>query len=122
MIIDNACMQAILRPQQFDVVMLPNLYGSIFTNAVAAHVGGVGVVPGGNFGDDVALFEPGCRHAGLDIEGKGIANPIAMIFSACMLLKHVGLLSYAEEISRAVTDVIQNGCVTNSEVLIMQQY
>ncbi|KAL9106702.1 MAG: hypothetical protein Q9227_008271 [Pyrenula ochraceoflavens] len=109
MIVDNASMQAVSRPQQFDVMVMPNLYGGILSNIAAALVGGPGVVPGCNMGRDVAVFEPGCRHVGLDIKGKDQANPTAMILSGSMLLRHLGLDEHANRISKAVYDVIADG-------------
>ncbi|KAJ5084324.1 hypothetical protein NUU61_008903 [Penicillium alfredii] len=109
MIVDNASMQAVSRPQQFDVLVMPNLYGGILSNVGAALVGGPGVVPGCNMGRDVAVFEPGCRHVGLDIKGKDQANPSAMILSGSMLLRHLGLDEHANRISKAVYDVIGEG-------------
>ncbi|KAJ5343519.1 hypothetical protein N7541_008231 [Penicillium brevicompactum] len=109
MIVDNASMQAVSRPQQFDVMVMPNLYGGILSNVGAALVGGPGLVPGCNMGRDVAVFEPGCRHVGLDIKGKDQANPSAMILSGSMLLRHLGLDSHANRISKAVYDVIGEG-------------
>ncbi|MCJ1350531.1 MAG: isocitrate dehydrogenase (NAD(+)) idh1 [Icmadophila ericetorum] len=108
MIVDNASMQAVSRPQQFDVMVMPNLYGGILSNVGAALVGGPGIVPGCNMGRDVAVFEPGCRHVGLDIKGKDQANPTAMILSGSMLLRHLGLDEHANRISKAVYDVISN--------------
>ncbi|KAJ5748044.1 uncharacterized protein N7511_009740 [Penicillium nucicola] len=109
MIVDNASMQAVSRPQQFDVMVMPNLYGGILSNVGAALVGGPGLVPGCNMGRDVAVFEPGCRHVGLDIKGKDQANPSAMILSGSMLLRHLGLDEHANRISKAVYDVIGEG-------------
>ncbi|ETN38709.1 isocitrate dehydrogenase [NAD] subunit 1, mitochondrial [Cyphellophora europaea CBS 101466] len=109
MIVDNASMQCVSRPQQFDVMVMPNLYGGILTNIAAALVGGPGVVPGCNMGRDVAVFEPGCRHVGLDIKGKDQANPTALLLSGTMLLRHLGLDDHANRISRAVYEVIGSG-------------
>ena len=109
MIIDNACMQAVLRPAQFDIVVLPNLYACVFSNIMAAHVGGAGVVPSGNYGQDVVLFEPACRHAGTDIEGKNVANPTAMLLSACMMLDRADLASYAQRIRAAIDQAYKVG-------------
>ncbi|KAI5300600.1 isocitrate dehydrogenase (NAD(+)) idh1 [Ascosphaera pollenicola] len=109
MIVDNASMQAVSRPQQFDVMLTPNLYGGILSNIGAALVGGPGIVPGCNIGRDVALFEPGCRHVGLDIKGKDQANPTAMILSSAMLLRHLGLDEHADRIMKAVYAVIYEG-------------
>lgn len=109
MIVDNAAMQCVGRPQQFDVVVTPNLYGSILSNIGAALVGGPGVVPGCNMGDDIAVFEPGCRHVGLDIQGKDQANPTAMLLSGVMMLRHLGLHDHADPIEKAVYGVIADG-------------
>lgn len=106
MIVDNASMQCVSKPQQFDVMVMPNLYGGILSNIGAGLVGGPGIVPGCNMGRDVAVFEPGCRHVGLDIKGKDQANPTALILSSSMLLRHLGLDEHANRISRAVYDVI----------------
>ncbi|CAB16208.1 Isocitrate dehydrogenase [NAD] subunit 1, mitochondrial [Schizosaccharomyces pombe] len=109
LIVDNASMQAVSRPQQFDVLVMPNLYGSILSNIGSALVGGPGVIPGANFGRDYALFEPGCRHVGLSITGRGEANPTAAILSACLMLRHLGLKDYADLINAATYSVIEEG-------------
>ncbi|PKS06335.1 hypothetical protein jhhlp_007083 [Lomentospora prolificans] len=109
MIVDNASMQCVGRPQQFDVLVTPNLYGSVLSNIGAALVGGPGVVPGCNMGDDIALFEPGCRHVGLDIKGMHQANPTAMLLSGVLMLRHLGLHQHADPIEKAVYDVIAEG-------------
>lgn len=101
-------MQLVARPQQFDVMVMPNLYGAIVSNIGAALVGGPGIVPGCNVGrvsfiplsvcllcltrvqKEYALFEPGCRHVASDIMGTNRANPTAMILSATMMLRHLG--------------------------------
>ncbi|KAI5283707.1 isocitrate dehydrogenase (NAD(+)) idh1 [Ascosphaera aggregata] len=116
MIVDNASMQAVSRPQQFDVMLTPNLYGGILSNIGAALVGGPGIVPGCNIGRDVAVFEPGCRHVGLDIKGKDQANPTAMILSGSMLLRHLGLDEHANRIMKAVYAVINEGTVRTRDM------
>ncbi|KAI9781955.1 MAG: isocitrate dehydrogenase (NAD(+)) idh1 [Geoglossum umbratile] len=116
MIVDNASMQAVSRPQQFDVMVMPNLYGGILSNVGAALVGGPGVVPGCNMGRDVAVFEPGCRHVGLDIKGKDQANPTAMLLSGSMLLRHLGLDDHANRISKGIYDVIKEGRVRTRDM------
>jgi len=116
MIVDNASMQCVSRPQQFDVMVMPNLYGGILSNIAAALVGGPGVVPGCNMGRDVAVFEPGCRHVGLDIKGKDQANPTALLLSGTMLLRHLGLDDHANRISNAVYDVIAQGKVRTPDM------
>ena len=116
MIVDNASMQCVSRPQQFDVMVMPNLYGGILSNIGAALVGGPGIVPGCNMGRNVAVFEPGCRHVGLDIKGKDQANPTAMLLSGSMLLRHLGLDEHANRISKAVYDVIGDGKVRTRDM------
>jgi len=116
MIVDNASMQCVSRPQQFDVMVMPNLYGGILSNIAAALVGGPGVVPGCNMGRDVAVFEPGCRHVGLDIKGKDQANPTALLLSGAMLLRHLGLDDHANRISNGVYDVIAQGKIRTPDM------
>ncbi|KAG9206201.1 hypothetical protein B5807_01591 [Epicoccum nigrum] len=116
MIVDNASMQCVSRPQQFDVMVMPNLYGGILSNIGAGLVGGPGIVPGCNMGRNVALFEPGCRHVGLDIKGKDQANPTALILSAAMMLRHIGLDDHANRISQSVYKVIADGNVRTRDM------
>jgi isocitrate dehydrogenase (NAD+) len=116
MIVDNASMQCVSKPQQFDVMVMPNLYGGILSNIAAALVGGPGVVPGCNMGRDVAVFEPGCRHVGLDIQGKDQANPTALLLSGAMLLRHLGLDDHANRISNAIYDVIAQGKIRTRDM------
>lgn len=116
MIVDNASMQAVSNPQQFDVLVTPNLYGSILSNIGAGLIGGPGLVPGVSIGRDYAVFEPGCRHVGLDIQGRNSANPTAMILSSVMLLRHLGLDSYANRISNATYGVLADGKVRTHDL------
>ncbi|KAK0546315.1 isocitrate dehydrogenase (NAD(+)) idh1 [Tilletia horrida] len=116
MIVDNTSMQLVWKPQQFDVMVMPNLYGNIVTNIGAALVGGPGLVPGCNIGREYALYEPGCRHVAKDIMGAGVANPTAMVLSASMMLRHLGLDSQANQISNAVYQVIQDGKVRTADM------
>lgn len=116
LIVDNASMQAVAHPQQFDVLVTPNLYGSILSNIGAALIGGPGLVPGANFGREYAVFEPGCRHVGLDIKGQNTANPTAMILSATMMLRHLGLNDHADSISKATYDVLAEGKSTTKDI------
>ena len=109
MIVDNTCMQLVSKPEQFDVMVTPNLYGNLVANVAAGLMGGPGVIPGGNIGSDVAIFEQGARHVGHDIEGKGVANPTAILLSTAMLLRHMSLLSFADRLEKGVLDVIKEG-------------
>ncbi|KAG6890537.1 isocitrate dehydrogenase (NAD(+)) idh1 [Termitomyces sp. T32_za158] len=116
MIVDNTSMQLVARPGQFDVMVMPNLYGAIVSNIGAALVGGPGIVPGCNVGREYALFEPGCRHVASDIMGTNRANPAAMILSATMMLRHLGLDSIANSIATATFDVINSGKVRTADM------
>ncbi|OBZ70342.1 Isocitrate dehydrogenase [NAD] subunit 1, mitochondrial [Grifola frondosa] len=116
MIVDNTSMQLVSRPTQFDVMVMPNLYGAIVSNIGAALVGGPGIVPGCNVGRDYALFEPGCRHVASDIMGTNRANPAAMILSATMMLRHLGLDHLANNIASATFNVINAGQVRTADM------
>src|SRR5437879_10326958 len=100
MIVDNACMQMVLDPQQFDMLLLPNLYGDVMSDLAAGLVGGLGVVPSGNIGDESAMFEA-VHGTAPDIAGKGLANPTALLMSGIMMLKHLGEQSAAQRIEAA---------------------
>lgn len=89
LIVDNAAMQMVLRPEIFDVLLMPNLYGDIVSDLAAGLVGGLGLVPGANLGDDCAVFEA-VHGSAPDIAGKGIANPTALMLSAVLMLEHLG--------------------------------
>ncbi len=100
-IVDNCAMQMVMHPEQFDVVVLGNLYGDIISDLAAGLVGGLGVVPGANLGDDVAVFES-VHGSAPDIAGKGIADPVATILSATMMLRHLGEIKAANRIQAAL--------------------
>jgi isocitrate dehydrogenase (NAD+) len=100
-IVDNCAMQMVMRPDQFDVVVLGNLYGDIISDLAAGLVGGLGVVPGANLGDSVAVFES-VHGSAPDIAGKGIANPMATILSANLMLRHIGENKAADKIQAAL--------------------
>ncbi|XP_048346131.1 isocitrate dehydrogenase [NAD] subunit gamma, mitochondrial isoform X4 [Sphaerodactylus townsendi] len=102
MIVDNTTMQLVSRPQQFDVMVMPNLYGNIVNNVCAGLIGGPGLVPGANYGRDYAVFETATRNTGKSIANKNIANPTAMLLASCMMLDHLKLHSYASMIRKAV--------------------
>ncbi|KAF8605527.1 hypothetical protein BDV93DRAFT_543554 [Ceratobasidium sp. AG-I] len=116
MIVDNTSMQLVAKPSQFDVMVMPNLYGAIVSNIGAALVGGPGIVPGCNVGREYALFEPGCRHVAKDIMGTNKANPAAMILSSTMMLRHLGLESLANSIAQSTFDVINEGKVRTADM------
>ncbi len=107
-IVDNACMQLILNPYQFDVLLLENLYGDIVSDLCAGLVGGLGTAPGANIGDEYAIFEAVHGNAP-DIAGKNLANPIALMRSAILMLKYVGEHQIADRINTAIHKVFEKG-------------
>jgi len=108
MIVDNACMQLVLRPGQFDILLLENLYGDIVSDLCAGLVGGLGVVPGANLGSRYAIFEA-VHGTAPDIAGKNIANPVAAILSTVMMLRHLGESDAGARIETAVETVVGKG-------------
>jgi isocitrate dehydrogenase (NAD+) len=108
LIIDNACMQLVLDPTCFDTLLLENLYGDIVSDLCAGFVGGLGLAPGANIGDDAALFEA-VHGSAPDIAGKNLANPIALILSSAMMLEHLGEKDAAHRVRAAVRDVLTEG-------------
>jgi isocitrate dehydrogenase (NAD+) len=111
-IVDNACLQLVLDPTKFDVLLLENLYGDIVSDLAAGLVGGLGVVAGANLGDTHALFEP-VHGSAPDIKGTGIANPTAMISAAVMMLNQISERSAAQRIFQALKRVLRRGdCLT----------
>jgi isocitrate dehydrogenase (NAD+) len=108
MIVDNACMQIVMKPEQFDILLLPNLYGDVMSDLAAGLVGGLGVVPSGNIGETCAIFEA-VHGTAPDIAGKGLANPTALLMSANLMLKHLGERSASVGIEAALVKVYQEG-------------
>jgi isocitrate dehydrogenase (NAD+) len=108
LIVDNACMQMVLDPQQFDMLLLPNLYGDVMSDLAAGLVGGLGVVPSGNIGDECAMFEA-VHGTAPDIAGKGLANPTALLMSGIMMLDHLGERPAARRIEAALERVYREG-------------
>ncbi|XP_077946299.1 isocitrate dehydrogenase [NAD] subunit gamma, mitochondrial isoform X2 [Gasterosteus aculeatus] len=106
MIVDNTTMQLVSRPQQFDVMVMPNLYGNVVSNVCAGLVGGPGLVPGANYGENYAVFETGTRNTGKSIANSNTANPTAMLLASCLLLDHLKLHDYASMIRRAVLSTL----------------
>ncbi|MDP9171595.1 MAG: isocitrate/isopropylmalate family dehydrogenase [Acidobacteriota bacterium] len=108
LIVDNACMQLVMRPETFDVLVLPNLYGDIVSDLAAGLVGGLGIVPGANLGDTVAVFEA-VHGSAPDIAGKGLANPTALMQSARLMLAHLGERDASFRLQRAIEGVYAEG-------------
>jgi isocitrate dehydrogenase (NAD+) len=104
LIVDNASMQLVMRPETFDVLLLPNLYGDIVSDLAAGLVGGLGIVPGANMGEKHAVFEA-VHGSAPDIAGKGVANPTAMMLSAVMMLTHLKEQAAAERLQNAIERV-----------------
>ena len=115
MIVDNACMQIVLNPQQFDVLLLPNLYGDVMSDLAAGLVGGLGVVPSGNIGDNGAIFEA-VHGTAPDITGKGLANPTALLMSSILMLDYLGERSAARRIETALETVYREAKHTTHDV------
>lgn len=107
-IVDNACMQLVMKPEQFDVLLLPNLYGDIVSDLAAGLVGGLGIVPGANLGEKAAVFEA-VHGSAPDIAGQDKANPTALLLSALMMLRHLGERAAADAVFGAVTRVMAAG-------------
>jgi len=114
-IVDNACMQLVLDPWKFDMLLMENLYGDIVSDLAAGLVGGLGVVAGANLGDRHALFEP-VHGSAPDIKGKNIANPSAMVQAAVMMLRHVSEKAAANRISSALERVLMRGEVLTRDL------
>ena len=112
LIVDNACMQLVMRPETFDVLVLPNLYGDIVSDLAAGLVGGLGIVPGANLGDTCAVFEA-VHGSAPDIAGKGVANPTALMQSARLMLAHLGEREAPFACSNAIEKVYAEGTSTS---------
>lgn len=104
-------MQLILRPQQFDVMVMPNLYGAIVSNIALGITGGPGITPGAMIGNKYSIFEVGGRHGAKDIAGKNKANPTAFLLSYAMMLKHLGLPFFAQRVEKGIYTTLLEGQV-----------
>jgi isocitrate dehydrogenase (NAD+) len=107
-IIDNACMQLVMRPEQFDMVVMENLYGDIVSDLCAGLIGGLGLAPGANIGTEAATFEA-VHGSAPDIAGQGIANPTAIMLSAVMMLRHIEEFEFADRMEEAMMEVFREG-------------
>jgi isocitrate dehydrogenase (NAD+) len=110
-IVDNMCMQLVQKPDLYDVLVLPNLYGDIVSDLAAGLVGGLGVAPGANIGVDAAVFEP-VHGSAPKYAGQDKANPTALILSGALMLRHLGYPSDADRLETAVRDTIASGTST----------
>jgi isocitrate dehydrogenase (NAD+) len=107
-IVDNLCMQLVTKPERYDIIVLSNLYGDIVSELCAGLVGGIGVVPSANIGDKIAVFEP-AHGSAPKYAGRNKVNPMAMMLSASMMLRHIGEEKPARRLERAITQVISEG-------------
>ena len=112
MIVDNTCMQLVMRPEQFDVIVTTNLFGDIISDLCAGLVGGLGLAPGANIGTEAAIFEA-VHGSAPDIAGKGIANPCALLLGAAQMLDHLGQPQDAERLRKAIVATLEaRDCLT----------
>lgn len=116
MIVDNTCMQMASRPQQFDVMLMPNLYGNIITNIASGLVGGPGILPGSNIGPNGAIFEQGSRNAARSLAGQGVANPTATILAGVLTLRYLRMDAHADQIEQAVFSVFRDSKLRTKDV------
>lgn len=114
-IVDNAAMQMVMHPQNFDVMVMPNLYGDVLSDLASGLIGGLGLLPSSNLGDGYAMFEA-VHGSAPDIAGKGVANPTALLWSACMMLEYMGKMDCAARIRKAVDQVLQEGVSTTPDI------
>jgi isocitrate dehydrogenase (NAD+) len=107
-IVDNMCMQLVQRPEEYDVLVLPNLYGDVLSDLCAGMIGGLGLAPGANFGDDVAVFEP-THGSAPKYAGQNKVNPMAQLLSGMLMLRHLGEREAAARLEDAIAEVIREG-------------
>ncbi|GAQ94924.1 isocitrate dehydrogenase [Thermodesulfovibrio aggregans] len=107
-IVDNMCMQLVQKPELYDVLVLPNLYGDIISDLAAGLIGGLGLAPGANIGDEYAVFEP-THGSAPKYKGLNKVNPFAIILSAVMMLNHIGEKEAASKIEKAISEIIKEG-------------
>ena len=107
MIVDNTCMQLVMKPEQFDVIVTTNLFGDIISDLCAGLVGGLGLAPGANIGKDCAIFEA-VHGSAPDIAGKGVANPCALLLGAVQMLEHIGQVDAGRRLKQAIIDTMND--------------
>ena len=107
-IVDNMCMQLVQRPDEYDVLVLPNLYGDIVSDLAAGMIGGLGMAPGANFGEQAAIFEP-THGSAPKYAGQNRVNPVAMMLSGMLMLRHLDEVEAADRLESAIADVIREG-------------
>jgi isocitrate dehydrogenase (NAD+) len=114
-IVDNMCMQLVQKPELYDVLVLPNLYGDIVSDLAAGLVGGLGVAPGANIGTEAAVFEP-VHGSAPKYAGLNKANPTALILSGALMLRHLGETAVADRVESALREVIAEGAATTYDL------
>jgi isocitrate dehydrogenase (NAD+) len=114
-IVDAACMALVMNPSQFDVLVMPNLYGDIVSDLCAGLVGGLGVVPAANLGTEIGVFEA-VHGSAPDIAGKSVANPMALLGSAILMLRHIDEGAIADRVVKALGDVLSEGQVRTRDL------
>ncbi|MDD3049424.1 MAG: isocitrate/isopropylmalate dehydrogenase family protein [Bacilli bacterium] len=115
MIVDNTCMQLVMNPQQFDVMVMPNLYGDIVSDLTSGLIGGLGLLPSSNLGDDIALFEA-VHGSAPDIAGQNKANPTALLLAACLMLDYLGYEQEATKVRKAIDTVLIENKVRTADL------
>jgi isocitrate dehydrogenase (NAD+) len=107
-IVDNMCMQLVQRPEEYDVLVLPNLYGDVLSDLCAGMIGGLGLAPGANYGEDVAVFEP-THGSAPKYAGQNKVNPMAQLLSGMLMLRHLDEHAAADSLEQAIAEVIREG-------------
>jgi isocitrate dehydrogenase (NAD+) len=114
-LVDNMCMQLVQKPEQYDVLLLPNLYGDIISDLCAGLIGGLGVAPGANYGDEYALFEA-VHGSAPKYKGQNKVNPTALLLSAKLMLEYLGEVEAAKKLENAIAEVIKEGKVVTYDL------
>ena len=115
MIVDNTCMQLVMRPEQFDIMVMPNLYGDIMSDLTSGLIGGLGFLPSANMGEDMAMFEA-VHGSAPDIAGLNKANPTALLLAACLMLDYLGYEKEANKVRKAIEDVLIENKVRTADI------
>ena len=115
LIVDNACMQLVMDPHRFDVMVMPNLYGDLLSDLTSGLIGGLGVLPSANIGNDYAIFEA-VHGSAPDLAGQNCANPLALLLASCFMLEHIGYPKEAKRITDAIDKVLQEEKVRTKDL------
>ncbi|MDH6367932.1 MULTISPECIES: isocitrate/isopropylmalate dehydrogenase family protein [unclassified Breznakia] len=115
MIVDNTCMQLVMKPEQFDIMVMPNLYGDIVSDLTSGLIGGLGLLPSANLGEDFAMFEA-VHGSAPDIAGQNKANPLALLLAACLMLDYLEYRDEATKIRNAIDEVLKEGSVRTADI------